>query len=267
MDWYDSPPRIRRKLRGFWELLLNQPAPCMGRLAVYLRTRIDYTAPGCLASYFLRYCLGCGFCTAVGQMTLNMTPESQQEEFKPEPQLLMGAASVSVFAYLFPVVGFVVLLVVPGALVAASLAYLHQLAGWRRVAVVIYGSIANYCLLPACTFGLTKTSIYAGLASLGLAALCIGLQRGRQLSAAHAGASFMVGAASSLPLSLIMAQPNFYLGLLTVGLVRLVLIWPQYFLHSRYLVARASAVLTWVPGSRAMHHRDECVVAPTMVIV
>ena len=174
-------------------------------------------------------------------MTLNMTPETQQDEFKPEPQLLMGAASVSVFAYLFPVVGFVVVLVMPGALVAASLAYLHRLAGWRRVAVVICGSIANYCLFPASTCGLTITSIYAGLASLGLAALCVGLRRGCQLSAAHAGASFMVGAASSLPLSLIMAQPDFYLGLLTVGLVGPVLIWAQYFLHSRYLVARTSA--------------------------
>jgi hypothetical protein len=128
-----------------------------------------------------------------------MTTDTQQEEFRPEPQLLMGAASVSVFAYLFGRIGFLVVLAMPGALTAASLAYLHRLTRWRRLTAVVYGVIANYCFFPLINGGLTTISIYAGLASLGLAALCIGSLRGGELSASHVGASFMVGAASSLP--------------------------------------------------------------------
>jgi hypothetical protein len=175
---------------------------------------------------------------AVGQMTLSMTPEAQQQEFSPEPQLLMGAAAVSVFAYLFAPVGFLVVLILPGALVATSLAYLHGLTRWRRLAVVVYGATANCCLFPLCAGGLATISIYAGLASLGLAALCIESRLGSELSASHAGAAVLVGAASSLPLSLMLTLSGADFGLFTLGVVGQILVWPQYFLHSRYLVAQ-----------------------------
>jgi hypothetical protein len=153
----------------------------------------------------------------------------------------MGAASVSVFAYVFAPFGFLVILFIPGALVAASLAYLHRLSRWRRLAVVVYGSIANYGLFLACIGGLTTISIYVGLASLGLAALCNDSRRGSELTAARAGAAFLVGAASSLPLPLFMARSGSDFNLLMFGVLGLVLIWPQYFLHSRYLVAQTVA--------------------------
>jgi hypothetical protein len=89
---------------------------------------------------------------------------------------------VSVFAYLFGPIGFLVVLVMPGALTAASLAYLHRLTRWRRLTAVVYGVIANYCFFPLISGGLTTISIYAGLTSLGLAALCIESRRGGELS-------------------------------------------------------------------------------------
>lgn len=148
---------------------------------------------------------------------------------------------MSVFAYLFGPIGFLAVLVIPGALTAASLAYLHRLTRWRRLTAVVYGVIANYCFLPLISGGLTTITIYAGLASLGLAALCIESRRDGELSVSHVGASFMVGAASSLPFSLFIALSGADFNLLTLGVLGLVLIWPQYFLHSRYLVAQTPA--------------------------
>jgi hypothetical protein len=147
----------------------------------------------------------------------------------------MGAASLSVFAYLLGPIGLLVVLVLPGTLVAVALGYLHGHSLVRRLAVVVYSSIANFCFFPFFAWGPVKLVIYAGVASLGLAALCIESHRGRELSAAHAGASFLVGVASSLPI--LLSRLDSELNLLFLGVLGLFLVWPQYFLHSRYLVA------------------------------
>jgi len=155
---------------------------------------------------------------------------------------LMGLATVFVFAYLaFPLGGLFLALLVPGALLVVVVARLHGLTGWRRTLSIIYGSLVNYGVLAVFSWGILKVAIYTGLASLGLALLCIESHKGKELSAVQAGLSISVGAAASLPLSLLMAEPRWDLGLLSPGLAGLVLIWTQYLLHSRYLVGQNRA--------------------------